>query len=95
MSLVGGCRTGRGVYFLGQGCFKRQPRAAQFLNAQRYFRFSRALRASANPHYLQKYSAWSTKLITGSLESRIFWQGPLYAAVLFGGIASYFYYVGA
>jgi hypothetical protein len=88
--MVIGCR--RAVYILGQGHFKLQPTAAQFPTGRRCFRLSRELRT--NPHYLQKYSPWSTEFI-GALQSRIFWRGALYATVLFGGINSYFYYVSA
>ena len=82
----------RGVYILGQGHFKPQPTAAQFLTARRCFRLSREFHA--NSHYLQKYSPWSTKFAR-SLQSSTLWQGALYATALFGGITSYFYYVSA
>jgi hypothetical protein len=88
-----GCRRGvLGVYILGQGQFRPQLTTSQFLTTRRCFRLSRELRA--NPHYLQKYSPWSTNFAR-SLQSRTFWRGALYATVLFGGITSYFYYVSA
>jgi len=85
LTAVIGCH--RGIYALGQGHFNPKPTVAQFLTTRRCFRLSRQ-QLHASPHYLQKYSPWSTKF-TGSLDSKIFWQSAVYAAMFFG-VTSYF-----